>query len=410
MAIGGALGGIVTTALVNRVGRRICMMLISVLFITGWMIIGLAWNIYIIIGGRILTGAMSCASTIVGSIYVAEVVHHRRRGRLGSILSLMIAIGIIYVMISGSLLRWNYSAYLCVIPHIFALVSLIFLPESPHYLLSKGKYEDAKNSLIYFNNAEDATEFFDDIRLHLQEEKEDQCRKRWDGNSVKMIAILSLIMMFGRLSGISIMSYYTVDIMDQSSSTLSPAFAATLAASMEIVGCLIGTFLMDKLGRKSLLIISSLGLSITLSALGYSFYEYTNSWVPLVSVGMFYIFFAVGHALVPVVLMGELFRPTMKSIGSMIAMTSCWIFNFLTGKSFYVLRELFGGLEYVFWMFALFTLVGMIFIAVCLPETKNKTLHQIQKYSKPTTNNNNNLEDEEDEEALQSQNNSECET
>lgn len=202
-------------------------------------------------------------------------------------------------------------------------------------------------------------------------------------NRGALIVSLSL-MLFQQFSGINAVIFYTVDIFKSAGSTLDPSVCSIIVGVVQVLMTFASAALIEKAGRKILLLQSSIVMGTCLTTLGIYFYLKDNGtdvkaigWLPLGAVVLFIISFSLGFGPIPWLIMGELFAPDVKGVASALAVMFNWTLVFVVTQTFGPLNDSIGG-AMTFWLFALFMVICTFFVFIKVPETKGKTNAQIQ--------------------------------
>jgi len=202
-----------------------------------------------------------------------------------------------------------------------------------------------------------------------------------------------LLLFFQQMTGVEAVLVYTVDIFQHSGSALDPNTSVIFVGALQVIATLLSALFVDKAGRRILLLISSIGSAFSMGVLGLWFYfkvpdsnvhVHENDaldWIPLVTLGVFIIFFALGLGPVPFIMITELNNTKMIGIASAICTTFNWTFAYLVTKYFLLLAHSLG-FHFLFWCFATLSVIGAIFIFIFVPETKGKSMDEIQRYFK----------------------------
>ncbi|CAL4066056.1 unnamed protein product, partial [Meganyctiphanes norvegica] len=386
--LGGPLGGI----LLNSLGRKGTMIATLVPFLLGWILLMFASNFGMLVSGRIFTGLALGLTSLAVSTCIGEFASADIRGTLGTGFQLGVTFGIIYTYSLGAAIEWMWLALACaVLPIIYLGMIFMFVKESPVYLLSKGKSKEAEESLQYYRGK----------NYNIQNELEGirQAVKQAQSNKIgfsdlkapyilKPLGISLAIMVFQQLSGINAVLFNLVTIFDKAGSSMSPDVSSIIISVMQMLSTFAASLLMDRAGRKLLLIVSAAAMSLSLVALGVFFYILkqdedngtTNAanigWLPLVSLIIFIVAFSIGFGPIPWLLMGELFSTDVKELAGSIATTVNWSSSFIVTLIFIPLQKSMGD-HGVYWLFAGFCAAAFFFCLFLVPETKGKTLDEI---------------------------------
>lgn len=193
------------------------------------------------------------------------------------------------------------------------------------------------------------------------------------------------ILSFQQLSGINVVLFYSQSIFEKAGSSMEPAIATIFVGIVQVLASCCTPLVVDRLGRKIILLFSAAGMAIGLGLLGLFFYLDANkspiaeslSWLPIVSLVGFVIVYCVGFGPLPWAVLGEMFPPNVKSIASSIGTSICWILGFAVTKYFTAIEAAIGSFG-AFWLFGVFCCVAFMFVLLFLMETKGLSLQQIQ--------------------------------
>lgn len=301
----------------------------------------------------------------------------------------MVTVGILYTYVLGALVSYTWLAVLSgLIPLVF-LVSFFNAPESPVYLLRNNKRSQAEKSLrtlrgSSYNINVELNELQNDINKSMQNRSSitELITRR---ATVKALIVSLGLMMFQQLSGINAVIFYSAAIFKAAGSTLDPAIATIIIGVVQVVMTYASSLLVDRAGRRILLLISDAIMAVCLGSLGYYFYlqeggkDVSNiGLLPLLSLAVFIIVFSIGFGPIPWMMAGELFSAEIKGVATGIAVGLNWFLTFLVTKSFQPLVTMLGS-AVTFWIFTGICCVGTVFVALIVPETKGKSLEEIQK-------------------------------
>ncbi|MCL4126465.1 UNVERIFIED_CONTAM: hypothetical protein GTU68_021577 [Idotea baltica] len=409
--VGALLGGPAAGLCVNMFGRKGTMIFTIVPFLIGWALIIAAQNFAMLLLGRILTGLCGGGISLSVNTYMGEITSPHIRGLLGTGFQLMVVTGVLFAYCMGAAFdsfRW-IAAVCAIVPCIHSAL-MIFNKESPTYLLSKGKDAEAEESLRYFRG-----KHYTGIATEMSEMKEalEKSRQRKMTLSdlkaphiLKPLLMCMGLMLFQQLSGINAVLFNLGIIFKEAGSDMSSTLSSIIVGLVQVLATFAGSLVSDKAGRKFLLSISAGIMALSLAALGTFFYLLENDpdtaanlgWLPLVSLIIFIIAFSIGYGPVPWIMMSELFSLEAKELAGAISTTTNWTMAFVTTFTFSPLQS--AIYDYgVYWMYACFCLVNLLFVLTFVYETKGKTFAQIAAhFGGPLT-----TEQEKREEAEQSQ-------
>lgn len=376
-----------------KTGRRFASFLATLPNILCFTILLFSYNVYMIYAARFICGFSSAGTLIVTPIYVNESTRDDIRGFLCGLSGLFINIGVIIVFILGGYTSYVVSNTICLGFSLLFLLFYVWLPESPVYLLSKNKTKEAAESLqkLRGGSKDDILEEISRMSKAIGENqhKKNASLKTLVTNKESRYALFIVmgIMTIQQLCGIAYIVGYTHTIFAKSGSSLSPSVAAILTSVMQLFGSAAGAYLVDRAGRKSLLMISTVIMAISLSSLSAfvlvkdSFEDFSElmkslGWIPSAVLMMYIGAYAIGYGTVPFVLIPELFRPESRGMAGALGGSFVSLLAFKVIKFFPLITEQIS-LAGSFGIFALCSAMGSIFIYFVLFETKGKKLEEI---------------------------------
>lgn len=390
MTLGAAATCVPAGLAMNKFGRKFTLLSSLILALVGWGLILAATNVKMMIFGRIFLGITVGISQVVGSVYIGEIATKDIRGILGTFLHFLLALGVLFVYSVGAGIRIFLLSVVCaIVPIIFGAI-FVFMPETPSYLVQANKKDKAEKSLKWLRG-----ESYN-IKKELETlENEDQARKLAnDGLSLRekvkqpgAIRCLLTALALGtyqQACGVNIITFYATIIFADAKTDLSPELQTIIVGLMQVITNILSSFVVEHLGRRLLMLFSSLGMALSGLALGAYFFikdfhpeNIENlSWLPLTSMSIFICCYGVGVGPIPYILHGELYSPNMKGIAVGLAMTFNWGTAFLVTKFFLSLVNVFTTGP-TFWIFSGLNFLGCIFIFFAIPETKGKSLTEI---------------------------------
>lgn len=394
MSVGCLLGGVS----VEKFGRKKAHLILSVPLLLGWIFIYFAFNLEMLLLGRILGGLSVGLMGPACSVYLSEMSDPKYRGLFLGTPSMALSIGILIIHVIGTFLSWRVTALVsCVVPFLCYLL-MVMVPESPSWLLSKGKYDEAARAFKWLRGCSYDSD--QEFRVMIDKQKQAQLSEAdhlpfWlklrlnirKPEFYKPFSIVFLCFFIMQLSGPNTMAFYSVNVMrDTLGSGINEYVAMIiidlLRAFMSVVACI----LLKVAKRRFLAIFSGIGTVISLFSLsGYltlakMYPEVTEfSWLSLLFLILYIIFISIGIFPLPWCVNGELLPLSMRGFGSSINTFFNFIWCFVVIKT---APEMFSsiGMEGTFLFYGIICLFGTILIFFCLPETKNKTLHEIEAH------------------------------
>ncbi|KAK6174668.1 hypothetical protein SNE40_017901 [Patella caerulea] len=389
MTVGALVGGPLGGWFVEKYGRKMTILFASFPFILGWLLIAYqqSYSYAYLYGGRLLTGIASGIITVCVPVYIAEISSKAYRGVLGTLTQLLITIGILAVYVLGSYIQWSGLALIGALSGLFIIIGAFFLPESPHWLLKQGKKAEAIESLKALRDAHmDVGEECRDIEEGIDVKESVVLSEFLKPELFRPLLIIVFIMFFQQFSGINAIMFYTVTIFEKAVPTL--AHSATIGIGVvQVIGTFIAAQLMDRAGRRKLLIFSGLTMAVSLFGMAYYFHNEEvlmsqgtkASWLPVVSLMLFVIGFSLGWGPIPMLVMSEILPVRVKGTASAIAIFSNWSFAFAVTLGF-IPAQMAIGPPLVFCIFGASCFISVCFVLRFLPETKGKSLEDIELF------------------------------
>ncbi|KAM4696989.1 solute carrier family 2, facilitated glucose transporter member 8 [Rhinophrynus dorsalis] len=409
VTIGAAAGGIFGGWIVDRIGRKLSLMLCSVPFVLGFTLIISAQNIWMLLIGRLLTGLASGVTSLVVPVYISETSHSKVRGTLGSCVQLMVVTGIVGSYIAGMILDWRWLAVLCCVPPIIMLITMCFMPETPRYLVNQDRHTEAMSALKFLRGPEADHEWeYRQIESSADDQETRLAIAELKNPSIyKPFLIGVLMMFFQQFTGINAIMFYAETIFEEANFKNS-SLASVIVGLVQVFFTAVAALIMDKAGRKVLLIISGIIMAISAALFGV-YFKITEmnvnstsglfapptslpvgpvdhlAWLALASMGLFITGFALGWGPIPWLVMSEIFPLRARGVASGVCVVTNWGCAFLVTKEFHDLMD--GLTSYgTFWFFAAFCALNVLFTIFCVPETKGKTLEQIEAHFRGSDN------------------------
>lgn len=381
--IGTVLGSLIAGFPAKKYGRKKVLMVIAVMYI--FAAIGCAsisaWSLFVLF--RFIGGLAVGASSVVGPMYISEISPARLRGRLAGSFQLNIVAGIFVAYLTNFLFvglgeeSWRWMLGIMVIPAALFWVLLRSIPESPRWLILNNRDHEAIPVLQKLKE-ENVPAAIQSIRESVKEHKETLFQKRY----AKPIVYAVLLAMFNQLSGINAILYYAPRIFEMAGFSKSDAYLQPVyIGAANLLFTLLAMSVIDKFGRKKLLLIGSVGMIffLALTANAFSNNASGNSYVLLYLIG-FIAFFAFSQGAVIWVFISEIFPNAVRSQGGSLGSFTHWIMAAIISWTFPVIVE--GSPKGGFYSFVFYSIMmalQLIFIWRVMPETKGRSLEDIQK-------------------------------
>jgi SP family galactose:H+ symporter-like MFS transporter len=390
--VGAIIGAIIGGALTDRYGRRNMIILAGIIFTIS--AIGTAFSLSVswLIVGRLASGIAIGIASFISPMYIGELVPARVRGALVAVNMLAITTGIVVAYLvdyafSGSG-QWRYMFGLAAIPSIGLVIGMWILPDSPRWLISKSNVTEAKQVLQRVRTDADVTPEITDIQKSLK----NQGVAGFKGllqPALKMPLVVGLgLAIFQQITGINTVIYYSPTIFKFAGiHSAGPAILAG-AGLAGLMWCfhVLCIFLLDRIGRRPLLLMGVAGQVIGLVILGAAFYfpqlESFKSYVAIGGLSIYVACFAFGLGPIFWLLITEIYPLKVRGAAMSIVTVTNWALNLLVAVSFLSLVS-FLGHALTFWLYGLIAIVAWIFFYKLVPETKGKSLEQIEEYWQP---------------------------
>ncbi len=346
-------------------------------FATGW---------FFLLFSRFLGGLAIGASSVVAPMYIAEISPGKMRGRLVAVAQFNIVLGILvaffsnYLLVNTGINNWRWMFGVEAIPAILFFILLFFVPESPRWLVKKSRINDAESVLTAVGTKNVASELADIVNS-LKEEAGKIGTKLFQRKYKFAIICAVLLAVFNQLSGINVIMYYAPMIFEKAGANTNSAMLQAVAVGVtNMIFTIIAMFFIDKVGRKTLLLIGAVGMFITLAGAAFNYYDETlfgNTGVVVFIIG-FIAFFAFSQGAVIWVFLAEIFPNKVRSKGQALGSFTHWVMNAIIGLVFPVALTNFGGGN-VFMFFSIMMIPFFIFVWKVMPETKEKSLEELEK-------------------------------
>ncbi|KAJ8921769.1 hypothetical protein NQ315_008394 [Exocentrus adspersus] len=387
--LGAAVGPLAFGKLPDVFGRRKVLIFIAISKIISYIILALAHNIYLFYLGRFLMGIGLGLSFSVMPMFTVEISEDHNRGKLASIMGVFATLGMLYTLIVGPLLSLKIFTLSCTSFLVVALISFVTVtPETPTFLVSIGKMSSAEKSLMKLRNSERVDQ--DLIQLSEMTEKGNSKSKITDifrtPSLRKGIIICLSLCSLQHLSGIFPIMAFIGPIFEVTGSRIPVNLSVILVSVIQLIANIVSSIIIEKLGRKPLLLLSTIGACLSLLSLGFYFYlkecesSYLQSifWLPVTSLVFYMVSFSIGLTSVPMTILSEIFPSEVRAVATSFVTFFGASTGFLVTFIFPIVTMFFGEAR-CFWLFAGFTALGAAFIYFVIPETKGKSISEIQK-------------------------------
>lgn len=385
-AVGGALAG---GRLADRFGRRRVLIVTSIIFAAGAIISAVAMSPAVLIGGRIIVGVAIGLSSTTVPVYISEVSPARARGWMVSLFQLAITVGILAAYLVDYAFAatggWRWMLGLAVVPAFIFGLGMLALPESPRWLAQHGHMDTARAVLARIRGAETAQAEMNEIEASLTLQKQSGTWADLLGASVRPALIVGIgLAIFQQVTGINTVIYYAPTIIQ--SAGIPSASGAILATAgvgvVNVIMTLVSMRLIDRMGRRPLLLIGIAGMAVTLTVFGLAFRLSIHSgalaWIAVISLMAYVASFAISLGPIFWLLISEIYPLKIRGLAQSTAATFNWGSNLIVSLMFLPLLEVLGP-SWTYWLYALLTIAAWLFAYFLVPETKGRTLEEIER-------------------------------
>jgi sugar porter (SP) family MFS transporter len=382
-AIGGAL---IAGWLADRISRRRTKIISGSVYILGGLACAFSQSYAEILGSRFVLGLSVGTASFVSPMYISELVPKRIRGGVVSFNQLMVTLGICAAYIADWAFaplpnNWRWMFGVTVIPGAALAIGMYFMPFSPRWLVQKGREDEARDVLSRYRQDEDDVD--EEIR-EIKDVAEDEVPLRaLVGQGLRrMMAVGIGLAVFQQIVGINTVIYYAPTILKMAGQQNTGALTQSLYIGVtNVVFTIVAILLLDKLGRRFFLTTGTACLTVALVGLGVFFaspsLQHSMGWLALACL-LFYIFgFAIGLGPVFWLMISEIFPLQMRGPAMAVCTMFNWGFNFLIAYTFLSLTDLITK-SGTFWLYAFFGVCALVFFVTVVPETKGRTLEEIQ--------------------------------
>ncbi len=389
---GTVIGSVFAGAPTEKYGRKKVLIWLGILFIASAIGSAIAQDPYTFSFFRLIGGIAIGVSSVVAPTYISEISNKNNRGKLVGMYQFNIVFGILVAYLSNYLLRgvggendWRWMLAVLLLPSLIYTAMAIGLPESPRWLLSvKGDDASARKNLAELG-VENIEETIQAINAANAEEQSQGSATLFTKHHFKLISLAFFIAFFNQLSGINFLLYYAPRILEEAGFGKDNSLLSSISIGlMNLVFTFVGLWLIDRIGRKTLLIIGSFGYIISLSMVAYGFFMHSAPAFMLVFLLLFIAAHAIGQGAVIWVFISEIFPTQVRAAGQAFGASIHWIFAAIIT----LVTPVFLDSEYgifkdnpwpIFAFFAGMMALQLGWILVKVPETKGVSLEELQK-------------------------------
>jgi MFS transporter, SP family, arabinose:H+ symporter len=367
------------------IGRRDSLRLMAVLYLISGLGCAAAWSWPSLVGFRFLGGLGIGGSSVLGPMYIAEIAPARLRGRLVGFFQFNVVFGILLAYLSNYLIglqgfgaaEWRWELGVTAIPAALFFIMLFGIPRSPRWLAKKGHLSDARTVLQTIGEPDyeqELQQIVESINIERQQAGEALFTR---AHAFPILLAVS-VAMFNQLSGINPILYYLNDIFAHAGfSKVSGSLQAVAVGSTNLVFTMVAMSVIDRIGRKTLLLIGSVGTAVCLAGVATIFFTARHESFLLWLLIGYIAFFAFSQGAVIWVYLSEVFPNNVRAKGQSLGSFTHWIMNALISGTFPLLAASSGGYPFVF--FSIMMVVQFFVVLFVYPETKGVSLEEMQK-------------------------------
>jgi len=385
--IGTILGSLAAGRPAEKLGRKAVLRWLAVFYFISAVGCAMAWSWSALLISRFLGGLAIGGASVVSPMYIAEISPAEKRGRLVAVSQLNIVLGILFAYFSnyviaalihaGSAVEWRWMLGVVAIPAALFFLFLLPIPESPRWLVKQHRREEARNILNRLGNP-NTEAVLQEIVESLHEETVSASEPFFQKKYYRPILLAFMVATFNQLSGINALIYYTADIFRMAGAAQSSAlFQSVIIGFTNLIFTLVAMTVIDRFGRKVLLLIGTSGLVVCLLLAAYAFYNGIGGRLVLISLIGYIACFAFSQGSVIWVFLSEIFPNRIRAKGQALGSFTHWFWCAGVSWTYPVIAEHSGGQAFAF--FAAMMLLELFLIVKFLPETKGVSLEQIQR-------------------------------
>lgn len=375
---GALLGGIPC----DKLGRKTTLFWIGILYLTSALGSGLATDPYLFSFFRFIGGLGVGASSVAAPIYISEIAPAKKRGSLVATYQFNIVFGIFIAFFSNYLIgqymgdnAWRWMLGIEAVPALIYCLLILGIPNSPRWLLLKGNDEEKAKSLLQQLDPKG------DIEQRIAEIKSSVSKTKsnfFSGKYKKPIMLAFLLAFFNQASGINFILYYAPRIFETAGIDQSNTLIASVPiGAVNLIFTLLGMYLIDKMGRRQLMTIGSIGYIVTLLGVAWSFYSGAEGWIVVFFISAFVGAHAIGQGAVIWVFISEIFPNSVRANGMSLGSGTHWVFAAIITMITPAVLSAFSPVT-IFMFFAGMMLLQLIWVRTRMPETKGKKLEEIE--------------------------------
>ncbi|GAB2805292.1 sugar porter family MFS transporter [Actinoallomurus bryophytorum] len=387
LLVGAVVGALAGGRLADLISRRWTLLISGIVYVAAALAAAFAQSSGQLVAARMVLGLAVGAASAVVPLYIAEHTPPKIRGGTVSYNQLMVTVGILVAYLIDFALRnvgsnWRWMLGIGALPGVFLVIGMLFVPYSPRWLMQKGRRDEAREVLRRTRRGEDVEEELSEIESVLAEERSSGLRALLRPSLRPMLVIGIGLAVIQQVVGVNTVVYFSPTILTYTGLHANDAIAQALSVGItNVVFTIIAVLLLDLVGRRALLIAGTIGLTVALLTLAAFFaFDWKDSapWVALVALVLFIASFAIGLGPGFWLMISEIFPLGVRGSAMAVCSVFNWGANFFV--SYYFLQLVDGiGKAWTFSLYAVMGVVGIVFFLTKVPETKNRTLEEIER-------------------------------
>ena len=395
-AVGAAFAG----TLADKLGRRIVLLVTAVIFVAGAILSAFAWVFVVLLAGRVFVGLAIGVASMLTPLYLAEMAPPERRGGIVTINQLYITVGILasylvdYALSHTSSSQghgnaWRWMLGVGALPGVALFIGMTMLPESPRWLIAHGQDEEAESALSRLRSGSDVSEEFESLRHDIDKDKKGDApwSQVFKGKARMPLIVGVGLAIFQQVTGINTVIYFAPTIFQNTgiTSATNSILATAGVGAINVIFTIVAMRLLDRIGRRRLLLTGLIGMCGALIVLGICFWIGVGgsnggnalAWVVIIFIAVYVGFFAIGLGPVFWLLISEIFPLAIRGRGMSLATVANWLFNMIVSLTFLDMLNAIGR-GTTFFVYAALTAATVVFTWYLVPETKGRSLEQIE--------------------------------
>lgn len=386
--IGTIIGALTGSIPSDRLGRRATLIIIAVIYLAASIGTAVATNWYLFLAFRFVGGLGVGASSVTAPVYISEIAPAANRGKMVGMFQFNVVFGIVISYLSNYLIgkmsgdnSWRLMLGIQAVPSALFLVLLRFVPESPRWLvLRRGNLESAAKTLQIINPSNYQEELANIQRNDVAEKALGHSDQLLTSKNRMPIFLAVAFAVFNQVSGINAIIYYAPRIFEMTGLGKDSALLSTVGIGIvNFSFTLLAINFIDKIGRRTLMLIGSIGLITTLGLVSRAFYQQDfGGWDVTIYLLMYIAFFAFSQGAVIWVFISEIFPNQVRAKGQTLGSFTHWVMAAVVAFAFPILAQKVGG-GHTFLFFAIMMVLQLLFVLRIMPETKGRSLEQIER-------------------------------